>query len=449
MSDLSDRATRALARLLVTVFYRSAEIHGHESVPAHGPVLFVANHGNALVDPMVLIALLPRLPRFLAKHTLWENPAVRPLLALAGSIPVYRAQDGATARNEETFSRCFEELAAGGVVALFPEGVSHDEPALQPLRTGAARIALGGRAAGAEPMTIIPVGLTFEEKGRFRSRLLVRVGNPIVPAADASTDDPEAARALTHAIDAGLRDATLNFESWDAARLAERSAEIYATDDMRPAPGRAALGEQFSLRRAFGSSYESARAAHPERAAAVETVVRRYERLLEAMGLRDDHVTADYAWRHALRYVGYRVPVLLLRLPFAVIGLLLNYLPYRLPGWVADRVRHVGDQPATYKVLTGLVAFPIVWALESALAWRAWGAAGAVAIAVLAPITGWISLRFYERNESFWRELRAWLTLRLLPRRGAELRALRREIRDELAAMVEAQPEPRDPQRDD
>ena len=73
---LLDRAARGLARLLLAVFFRSAEVQGLERVPASGPVLFVANHGNALIDPMVLVALLPRLPRFLAKHTLWSNPAV-------------------------------------------------------------------------------------------------------------------------------------------------------------------------------------------------------------------------------------------------------------------------------------------------------------------------------------------------------------------------------------
>ena len=116
---LLDRAARGLARVLLGVFFRSVEVQGLERVPASGPVLFVANHGNALIDPMVLVALLPRLPRFLAKHTLWSNPAVRPLLELAGAIPVYRAQEGDTAKNQETFARCFEELGRGGDFAAW------------------------------------------------------------------------------------------------------------------------------------------------------------------------------------------------------------------------------------------------------------------------------------------------------------------------------------------
>ena len=432
---LLDRAARGLARLLLGVFFRSAEVQGLERVPASGPVLFVANHGNALIDPMVLVALLPRLPRFLAKHTLWSNPAVRPLLELAGAIPVYRAQEGDTARNQETFARCFEELGAGGAVALFPEGISHDRPALQPLRTGAARIALGAAASDAR-VVILPIGLTFDDKQSFRSRLLLCVGEPIA-VAGGSADDAEAVHALTDAIGAGLREVTLNTESWHTQQLLAHAAEIYAGEPERDMPGEAALHERFSLRHSFGKGYEAARAGQPERVAALEAMARRYELLLEAFGLRDDHVTANYPWAYVAGYVSESVPALLARLPFAAIGYLLNAIPYHVVGRVAALVEHEGDQPATYKLLAGFFLFPLTWAVETALAASAWGTPGALAMAVIAPATGWVALRFYERNESFWRESFAYLTLRAVPHRAAELRVLRRMMREELAALVD------------
>ena len=431
-----DRTARALARLLQTIFFRSAEAQGLERVPMHGAVLFVANHGNALIDPLVLVAGLPRLPRFLAKHTLWGNPAVRPLLALAGAIPVYRAQEGDTSRNQETFARCYEELARGGAVALFPEGISHDQPALQPLKTGAARIALGARAAGADPLAIVPIGLTFEDKTLFRSRLLLAVGEPL-PVAGAQ-DDAESVRALTEAIDAGLRAVTLNTDSWQTAKLVARAAEIYGEASERALPGVASLGEGFSLRQTFGAGYEAARAAAPERVTALEAMARRYELLLQAFRLRDDHITADYPWAHVVGYVSDTVPSLIGWLPVALVGYLLNALPYHAVARIAKLVEHEGDQPATYKLLAGFFLFPLTWAVETALAGAAWGAPGAITAALLAPITGWIALSFYERNESFWNEARAYLMLRAVPHYTAELRTLRRMMREELAALVES-----------
>jgi len=432
-----DRLTRALARLLLAIFYRSAEVQGLERVPARGPVLFVANHGNALIDPIVLVALLPRVPRFLAKHTLWNNPAIWPLLELAGAIPVYRAQEGDTSRNQETFARCYEELARGGAVALFPEGISHDQPSLQPLRTGAARIGLGARARGAASAAIVPIGLTFESKRAFRSRLLLCAGETI--AVDSRSDeDPEAVRALTEAIDAGLRAVTLNTDSWYTAKLVERAAEIYGGDPARAMPGVAGLGERFSLRHSFGAGYEAARAAEPARVEALEAMARRYELLLAAFRLRDDHVTADYPWAYVAGYVGDAVPSLVARLPVAAVGYALNALPYHAVGRIAKLVEHEGDQPATFKLIAGFFLFPLTWAIEGGAAGLAWGSAGALAMAAIAPITGWVALRFFERNESFWSEARAYLTLRAVPHRAAELRMLRRMMREELSALVDS-----------
>ena len=110
-----------------------------------------------------------RLPRFLGKSTLWDVWPLRPFLALAGIIPVYRAVDpssgaGGTRRatgNRSSFEACHRVLARQGMVALFPEGTTHDIPRLDEIRTGAARIALGARAAGVRDLLILPMGLGF------------------------------------------------------------------------------------------------------------------------------------------------------------------------------------------------------------------------------------------------------------------------------------------------
>ena len=438
MREWLDRFVRALARLMVAIFYRGFEVSGLERVPGDGPVIFVANHGNAIVDPVVLAAALPRLPRFLAKHTLFRNPAVRPLLELAGGLPVYRAQDGGTGRNRETFARIDEELAAGAAIALFPEGISHHEPELQPLRTGAARMALGPASDSAGPVAIVPVGLTFEDKTRFRSRLLVTVGEPIRPAPDAGDSDAEAVRELTARIEDGLRAVTLNTGSWDAARRVERAAEVYAGGDERALPGRPPLADHFSLRRAFGEGYDEARRKDPERMAALEALGERYDGMLEALGLRDDQVTAAYRWSSTLSYVGDRLWVLALTLPVAAVGALLHYLPFRLSGIAAYAVRHTPDQPATYKMLSGLFLFPLFWIALALVIGALWGWGAALLSLVLVPLSGWVALRFHERNESFWGELRAWLLIHWEPERTRRLRELRRAFREELDALLNA-----------
>jgi len=435
-----DAFVGALASTVLRVFFRRIEVVGAERVPLEGPVVFVGNHGNGLVDPFAAIAFLPRVPHFLAKSTLWSNPAVRPLLALAGSIPVYRQQDGTdTSRNASTFDRCFEVLEAGGAIALFPEGISHDEPSLQPLKTGAARIAIGAaKRARSRGVVVVPVGLTFEDKPRFRSRVLVRVGEPIevAPFAERAGDDErEAVRALTEAIRAALEEVTLAHASWSDAALVAAAVDVFArSDDASAMPGRGELSQRFSLRQRFGEIYERLRAREPERVDAVRAKVERYVEALARAGVRDDQLMARYPRREVLRYLRKRVPWLPVWLPIAAIGALLNYLPYRAAGLLANLVRDTPDQPATFKLLGGFFLFPIAWLALAIFASRL-GLAAALYALVLAPATGFAALLFHERTESLGGEVRAFARLRLRPAEARGLRAMRDEIERDIALL--------------
>ncbi|MBK5098218.1 MAG: 1-acyl-sn-glycerol-3-phosphate acyltransferase, partial [Gemmatimonadetes bacterium] len=132
-----------IARAAARIYYR-IRVEG-EAPPQTVPVLFVANHPNSLIDPVLVAAAADRPLRFLAKAPLFEERLVGPLMRASGSIPVYRRQDDPELmdRNASVFEAVHSALAEGAAVGIFPEGLSHSEPSLVRLRTGAARIALG------------------------------------------------------------------------------------------------------------------------------------------------------------------------------------------------------------------------------------------------------------------------------------------------------------------
>ena len=435
-----DGFVERLAQLLAQVFFRAIEVEGADRIPRGVPLVVVANHHNSLVDPLLVFGMLGVRPRFLAKSTLWDVPGIRQLLDLAGAVPVYRRMDEGvdTSKNDETFARCFDELAAGGSIALFPEGISHDAPALAPLKTGAARIVLGAlRERGATGIQILPVGLTFDEKGIFRSRVLVRVGEPIDPGTwqRAAEHDPrEATRSLTAAIARALSRVTLNYPSHEEASLLEQASDVFSARE-RELPARMALAEAFALRRAAIASYESLRARDPERVEAARARLAAYAERIERLGLRDEHVAARYPREEVLAYAVGSAALLLWWLPLAALGTFFNWIPYRLLGLAAGRAKS-GDLPATVKLFGGFFLFPIAWVVWSVLAGMTFGAGAALGVLFLAPATGWYAMRFQERYERFFDDGVAYLRVKWRRRRVAELKSERDALHAEVSELV-------------
>src|SRR5688500_2658231 len=225
-------ALSQVSALVTRVYYRF-EIAGG-TVPPSGPVLLVANHPNSLIDPAMVATAARRPVRFLAKSGLFTHPAVGWLVRGAAAIPVYRAQDdpAQTGRNVEMFRAVHAALADGDAVGIFPEGISHSSPSLTPLKTGAARIALGGSALRGGAFPITPIGLVVRDKGTFRSEARAVIGEPVSwdDLAHAGVDDPAVVRELTARIDAALRQVTVNLEQWEDAPLVDCAERIHAAE---------------------------------------------------------------------------------------------------------------------------------------------------------------------------------------------------------------------------
>src|SRR5215468_7811714 len=201
------RFLRALFRLSLRIFFRRVEIEGIERIPREGGVIFAANHPNALVDPLLFLCFAPRPVAVLAKAPLFSTPVVGAFVRGFDSIPVYRSQDAGSdlSKNRETFDAARRLLASGGGLLLFPEGVSHDDPKLRPLKTGAARIALGAAALAGSALALVPAGLYYTWKRRFRSSVLLSFGQPIAVPLVALEGDGEppadAVRDLTQRLE--------------------------------------------------------------------------------------------------------------------------------------------------------------------------------------------------------------------------------------------------------
>lgn len=441
MRRLADLALRGLARLSLGLFYRRVEIVGRDRLPATGPTLYVGNHGNGIIDPALVLGWFPAGIRFLAKSTLWRQFPMALFVRLAGAVKVFRQIDPGVdpSRNRDMFADCWRTLGRRGALCLFPEGISHAEPHLMPLKTGAARIALGAlarhRALG---LVVVPFGLVFEERQRFRSRVLIEVGRPIDPRpwlTPGGETDRESVRALTHAIERALAAVTLNFPSWEEADLVRRAASLYVADEVGPRPG-GRLAEHLPFQRAFADGYAEIRRRHPEETRRVRRELEHYARLLDLTGLSDHQVASEYPPTLVARFLLRAALDLLLLLPAGLLGAVLHWLPYKIPRWTVRLLPLDRDQHASYKLMISLFLFPVFWGLGAYWLWRLGGWGIAAPFLVAAPLCGYVALRLKERLERLVDEARAYLVLRgegsparrLKARRGAVLESLRRLV---------------------
>jgi len=420
---------RWLARTACWLFYQVDQVG---SAPQTGPVLFVANHANALLDPAIIWATAGRDVRFLAKSTLFEG-SFKPILAGAGAIPVYRRRDDGVdmSRNAEMFSAVGAALHAGDAVCIFPEGMSHSQGHLAPLRTGAARIVLAAEAGGTA-VAIVAVGLNFDRKTTFRSRVTVAYG-PAFRATDfaarARDDRAASVHALMDGIAEHMKRLLIEADPGADARLVDRVDRLYAAARDRPHVPE----DRIARRRVIAAGIERLRDSDAARYEEILVRVRRYDQRMRRFGLRDRHLDIDVSRADVVRFALREGALAILLVPFAIAGLILFFVPYRLTGFAARLATRESDVAASAKVISGAIIYSVWLAALVAVAWSVKGPAAALIAALLLPVVAVAGLFALERESAVLDAVRAWL---LTGRARTGTRALHRE-RSELADVFD------------
>ena len=352
---------RWFCRSVVRVFYRRCEVDGLENVPREGPLLLCANHPSALVDAVIVQSVVPRMAHPLARSGLFRNPLLWPVLALVQAVPVYRRQDagGDTSRNLDSFHSCYRMFAAGEALLIFPEGVSHSNPQLLEVKTGAARLALGALERNGRAPVVLPVGLNFSQVGRFRGSLLVMIGKPLPVLRRPEEAEEEAVVRLTRAIQDALSEVTLNLEKWEHLETARRLERFYALRRGRYRMRN--LKQRFRVLRRLLDAQHTLREQEPQRLEHAVFRLGQFERLCRRFGVRDYHLTVRYTPRLVARFILRGLAIILLALPVAMWGFLNAAMPYALTGLAAMRLSSDRYHHETAKVLFGMLFFAVFW----------------------------------------------------------------------------------------
>lgn len=223
-------------RLSLKVYFRKKHIQGLENIPKEGPFLIVANHPSSFLDAISIAVIINQKISFLAKSTIFKNKLFAKLLYKINLVPIFRAQDNPNQLKENTavFETCYKKLGDKGVIMIFPEGTSESERRLRPIKTGAARIALGTAKATNFNLNvkILPVGLNYSKSSKFRSELSIEFGKTLDTKGYIESyklNEVKTSRELTNKIEDSIKQLIINIDQKEHNELVEKLEIIYKT----------------------------------------------------------------------------------------------------------------------------------------------------------------------------------------------------------------------------
>ena len=416
-----------LIRVITNTFFRRIEVVNIDNVPTEGPVIFAGNHPNALMDGWLLTAKCGRWPlHFMANAKLWKYRLLAPMLDASGAVPVYsRDETDGEIDNEKAFAKLYDVIESGNCMGIFPEGISHVESQLSTLKTGAARVALAVAARGKVQIKIVPCGLNYIHRHRFRSQVLIEFGDPIVIddqwIQNYKKDERQTVRDLTDALSQALASVTLNAPDWRTLRIIQTVRRLY-----KPATASLTPGEYIELNRRFVEAY--LQDIHQPELQALSLEVEDYQARLDMLGLKDHQLRQPVTFSDAFRKLLLRSLTMLALLPLAIPGALLH-LPV---GWIAatvgERFSYEQDDIATLKVLATIFLLPLLYLAVALLVGINFGPWWALLAIVSLSFSFLASVRLLEAEAGLFLSMVSVLRLTRLGRDVDDLRETRADL---------------------
>ena len=403
-------ALRVYVRFAFWLTHKRVIVIGRDRIPKGQPIVFAANHQNALMDPLALVCTNPLQTLWLARADIFKSKFTKPILKFMKMLPIYRIRDGKENlnNNEEVFDQVTQVLETGGSTALFPEAAHSGKRQMLPHKKAIPRIALEAEAKNNFKLglRIVPVGIYYDHYWNFNRTLMVQYGESIGIGgykeryAENSQYAMISLRDEIHSILLPLTmqiNSTQHYQDYEDIRMvAGEEYSHYHFFSNNP------WLQQFYSEQELVKKIEKLELEQPDSFDLLRRKTAAYVGGLKKFGYSNRQlVKAGRAgfFKLLVRFCGA-----LLSFPLLVAGFLTCVLPYALPRVLLTRKVKDPAFKSTFIFVSGLLLFPIFFLLESLIIGTLTGSFVAAVVSFVAmPFAGKLAFNLLEFDRNLIR----------------------------------------------
>lgn len=344
----------------IRIYYKEIRTIGKEHLPDKGPLIIIANHPNTLMDAWVVGYVCKQPIYFMAKGSFFNSKFRLWVLRKLNMIPINRAGEGKAVgvENNQSFEECYQLLEQGKTIVIFPEGSSYNERVLRKLKTGAARIALETekRNNGQLGVKIIPMGLNYSRPERFRSSILIAIGDEIKATdylPDYETDFIATSRSLTAFFRDKLEEVLVTTEDKQQDFLLDEVRDLLASKYITKEK------DEFNFLRQIRDSLYSISIDDPEKLNEIRRMVQEIKWKSEQLAIKTDFLDRRFKSVMFLRQLLFSVFALLIATPVFFYGVIHNIVQFKFTDKVIPLITKEVEYFAPLAVLLGIFLYPL------------------------------------------------------------------------------------------
>lgn len=398
---------RTYVRFAFWLTHKSVVVSGRQQIPKGKPIIFAANHQNALMDPLAVACTNSFQTVWLARADIFKSKSAQSFLKYIKLLPIYRIRDGKDnlSNNEQIFEKVTQVLENDQSIGLFPEAAHSGKRQMLPHKKAIPRIALEAEAKNnfGMKLQIVPVGIFYDHYWNFNRTLIVQYGEPIEVDRyrEEYAENPQKAMlSLRDEIHDRISPLTLQINS---------KTHYQDYEDIRQLAGKSYSGKHFFSKnkvlqlfyaeQELVSGIEKLENSQPEAFEKIIEETNMYFRTIKGLRLTDGQIVNAGNATWAVLAVWLTASIF--SFPLFAFGFLFNAVPFFVPRMtIRPRVNDTAFL-STFNFVAGLVVFPIFYLMEALLVFKFTGSVFIALITfILMPFAGKLTfnlLLFYKK----------------------------------------------------